>query len=300
MALPANTTTFFFGRLFVWTLLDGQLSCFGYIAWDAPLYKLTGTGFDIYFDLEAPYVGRVISFDPVAEVLRAMPSELKDNPFWANFGRAVGDVLDVFVESPRRQLREIHNVQQLPKSLGLLNIRQKGINFHSDKLTLGDVERLGSFVGMYWPGHSSREFDKFFSYFLNLRVDLTQLWNDAPESATVYNPFQENPLGEVLWKGGDWWPTSHVKAAFDVENNPNLNVQDLIDLFYRLAPIQLVLQRVVKAVFGTAGLYGIGRGLTVVKNFDTWNPDALCTYCCTQQPETPDDPYAALRPPPVV
>lgn len=295
LALPANTVTFAFGRFLLWSLVDGTLVCFGYLTWDAPINKVAGVGLDIYCDIVAPYVGRVISFDPVADVLRAMPSELKDNPFWANFGKAVGDVLDVFVESPRRQLRGIHNVEQLPKSFGLLNVRQKGINFHSDKLTTEDVERLASFVGMYWPGSASREFDKFFSYFLNVRVDLTQLYNDAPDFALQYNPFQEKPLGRVLWEGGEWWPTSHVKAAFDVENNPNLNVKDLIDLFYRLAPIQLVLQRVVKAVFSTTTVGAIGRGLVRAKNFDTWNPDALCTYCCTMQPETPDDPYASLR-----
>jgi hypothetical protein len=139
-------------------------------------------------------------------------------------------------------------------------------------------------VSLYWPGKSSKEFDKFFSYFLNIRVDLTQLWNDT--NTDVFNVFEEKPLGLKLWEGGSWWPTSHIKATFDVENNPNLKVADLVKLFYILAPIQLVLYRVIRAVYGTTTISAIARGMVRTKHFNEWDMDANCPVCCTLQPET--------------
>lgn len=284
LRLPAPSVDFGFGRLFLWGVLSGSVICFGTLHWDVRHRKNGDVPLDIFFDLQEPNIGRVIDFDPVLNALRALPDELRENPFWRDFGNAVSDVLDTFVDGPRRQLRHIRDADYLPRKLQIRSLRQKGINFFSDTLSIDDIVRLNRFVGLYWPGKSTKEFDRFLSYFLNIRVDLTQLWNDT--QTDVFNVFEDKPLGLKLWEGGSWWPTSHIKATFDVENNPNLKIDDLVKLFYILAPIQLVLYRVIRAVYGTTTVHAIARGLVRTWEFGPWPMDSNCEICCTQHVET--------------
>lgn len=137
-----------------------------------------------------------------------------------------------------------------------------GFDYFSDSFSDDDYGRVYQFINEYWPTSGTEDFANFMGFIKRMRLDVHQLWtldlgDDASgeNPALDYYPFLErqDPLtmipvfDDLEGVPGKYYPTSHVELEFDYFLSPNPDFTDLINLFYYMAPIHLVLHRIVAA-----------------------------------------------------
>lgn len=146
-----------------------------------------------------------------------------------------------------------------------------GFDFFSDKLSDTDEQRIMRYVAQYWPRSGDQDFVKFISFVKNVRFEVFQL--NTPDYGDPDNNIEKDPYlylerftpfveqYTINRKGFDWnkptpeegfggvYPTSHVELEHDAIVNPNPDYIGTVELFYFLAPIHLVLERFVSAVY---------------------------------------------------
>lgn len=172
-------------------------------------------------------------------------------------------------------------VQTTLKELPILqaNARFHGFSFFSDQFTAEDYARINDWVELYWPEGGTENFVRFIGFVKGMLLDIDQLWSDevpgthdayeasvVPDGAGVlpipaqisntdYYPRLEPNNGEIpVWNGGAAFPTSHVQIRYDMvlhlERGIVMDAAEIFHLFYYLAPIHLVLQRIVADIIG--------------------------------------------------
>lgn len=158
------------------------------------------------------------------------------------------------------------------------NCQHHGFNYFSSKLSDADYARIMDWIEWYWPEGGNKNFAGFMGFIKNMRISIEQLWSketiddfsyealapggpvDHPNPA-VFNvddhyPFLEPlgdprtpPLGSTYSNAsGKLYLTSHIELRYDAVITPNPDLMDLFYLFYYLAPIHLVLERIVATI----------------------------------------------------
>lgn len=141
--------------------------------------------------------------------------------------------------------------------------RYHGLDYFSDTISTEDYARMVDTVGQYMrESGSSKAFGRYLGYIKDVRLLINALWTteDSSEFFEVLKPqdFSTTPV----WSGGDWYPTSHVELMYDVLRDANLD--DLTSLFYLLAPINLVLHRMVPTIFADARLSMVAASMPTI------------------------------------
>ena len=136
------------------------------------------------------------------------------------------------------------------------NSRLVGMDYYSDYLKDEDLARIGDYISSYWPKNGQPEFIKFIGFIKSLSLDMFPLWTkDKGDNATsddpdiaAYDQLEQKTDGmQPVWEQGLWYPTSHVEVTYDALISTTVD-DDLILLFYTLAPIHLVLERISGAI----------------------------------------------------
>lgn len=175
-----------------------------------------------------------------------------------------------------------------------------GFDFFSDKLSDADEQRIMRYISKYWPHSGDQNFVKFISFIKNVRFEIFQLntpdYGDPDTNQKVdqylylerFVPFLETWTYDR--PGFDWskatppegfggvYPTSHVELEHDAIVNPNPDYDGTTELFYFLAPIHLVLERYVSAVYAPQfDMYQatIGSFDQINNSRYEWSPDAF-------------------------
>lgn len=136
------------------------------------------------------------------------------------------------------------------KSIQIAGCRLHGFNYFADTLSQEDYGRIHEWVEQYWPVSGTKQFAKFIGFIKNMKLDVHQLWSDEVSRDQDYYPYLErSPRSLPVYLGGASYPTSHVELAYDpVLEHQDIDIADLFFLFYYLAPIHLVLHRIVADV----------------------------------------------------
>lgn len=135
------------------------------------------------------------------------------------------------------------------KEVQIAGCRFHGFNYFSDMLTREDYARVHTWVEHYWPESGNQNFARFIGFIKNMTLNVHQLWSDEVPPELDYYPYLERvPRGVPVYDGGISYPTSHVELAYDPVVDPHVDLVDLFYLFYYLAPIHLVLERIVAEV----------------------------------------------------
>lgn len=139
-----------------------------------------------------------------------------------------------------------------------------GVDYYSDYISDAEYARLVDYAGSYWKHQNSgeRDFIDFIGFIKGMRLSLIQLWTrDQGDYATnpdegfnfyEYLIPEEDVVDPFRFEGnasaGTEYLTSHVDMEYDVLASPNIGFNDLINLFYYFAPIELVLNRIVGSI----------------------------------------------------
>lgn len=157
--------------------------------------------------------------------------------------------------------------------------RSLGFDYFSDKIADEDYARIYKYISEFWQDSGTEDFVNFMGFIKNMRLEAEQLWTrDKGDHATsdaveirkydfleIFDPNSMIPVwigsGTVgsndaveLPAGADY-PTSHVVISYDITVSQDLDLLDLVNLFYYLAPIHLVLERLQASINTTIPVY---------------------------------------------
>lgn len=178
------------------------------------------------------------------------------------------DEVSVNVDGLGNVVIPIRTVHQ--RDILINSARFMGFDYFSDSLTDEDYARIARYVGEYWDDSAGDKFVKFMGFIKNTRFEIDQLWTrDAGDYATsddvelrkypflepnygFYHPvYGSNTAPNLTAQSGNNntdYPTAHVQLNYDLSftDGPmsEKDMEDVICLFYFLAPIHLVLERV--------------------------------------------------------
>lgn len=144
-----------------------------------------------------------------------------------------------------------------------------GFDFFSDDLSDADYARVMLFISQYWPRSGAHDsFVNFLGFIRDIRIDIVQLWSvaDGEDTYVTLEPFNKNMT--PVWEGGTFYPTFSYDMHYDAF--ADTNVSELQRLFFALAPIHLVLRRMIETIRATAQGVATGAPLLTMGHVSGW------------------------------
>lgn len=182
-------------------------------------------------------------FQPDFDLSYLLPKSFLADDFWSDLLLTTATVLDEQVHTPLSNIAYL----RVPEAQGrIYKALHAGMMGYDIKDSLIDdagagYDRLNNNVGGYLYEQGKDNFICFLGYVLGIKIALVCLW-----TKDYVNFFPSTGGAATVFEGGDWYPTTHVGIVYDTNDavSPTLPVteQDLTDLFYKHAPIDLVLK----------------------------------------------------------
>lgn len=123
-----------------------------------------------------------------------------------------------------------------------------GFDFkEAELLSANDYQRLVRNLALFWYGKGKPNFMNFMGFVINSVITITNLWSTEGTQPGTYGEFlpEGDPgIGTPVWDGGTWFPTTHVRVAFDPFKFGSVSTSRLVALFYSIANYNLVLDRI--------------------------------------------------------
>jgi hypothetical protein len=188
-----------------------------------------------------PYDGNPVT-DPLYpadfDISYLLPQVFRTEEFWSDLLTSTAAILDEFVHAPLAAMANIRIPEAQSRIYKALNANMMGFEIKDSLMTDDGYDRLNNNVGNYLYEQGKDNFVCFLGYILGIKLSLVRLWTED------YVNFLSSP-GKTVFEGGSWYPTTHVGLIYD--SNPNTNQplpteQELTELFYKHAPIDLVLK----------------------------------------------------------
>ncbi len=152
-----------------------------------------------------------------------------------------------------------------------------GFDFFSDDLSDADYARMVNFVSQYWPrSGSAGALANFLGFIRDIRIDMVQLWtaDDGEVGYDILDRFDSSMT--PVWKGGKHYPSFHYDLYYDAFADTDVN--ELERLFYALAPIHLVLRRMVETVRSVGTAY-VSTAPSLLHNANmVWQPQKASQF----------------------
>lgn len=189
-----------------------------------------------------------------------LPPYLMSNPFFIEWLDAMDELFDERVDAKIYVLQNLRNMWVSNPALEtkieesqLLDLDDWSIPEQSIVLkqlnTLGlqlgvptvmfdqySFVNLSRYIGMYWMAKGTGTLMDFINFCTGYTFELKNCW--TKDYKTFY-PEGDDRVGEALWKGGEWYPTTHVQ--FNAINPDMTDVNLLAQLFFEIANYNLVL-----------------------------------------------------------
>lgn len=143
------------------------------------------------------------------------------------------------------------------RSVLINSARYHGFNYYSDTLSNEDYARIVDYIEDFWPESGTDSYYRFIGFIKNMRLEADYLWttDEVDETGDDTYPWLEPNNGQLrpVHAGGHDYPTSHVQLRYDALETPDPDGEDIFRLFYLLAPIHLVLERIVAELLAAGG-----------------------------------------------
>ena len=230
----------------------------------AEAVEKTNEPLTLYCELEFKSIAHVFNDTPYRDIQNQLIAYgIQQNPMWSKLAQAMSSFLKPTVDAPLRELRSIRNSEGQERTIAIRNAKMLGFNYMSDELTNEDVDRISNYVGMYYPKSGTTEMARFLSFVKNTQFEISCLWSQGPD---YEQGFHSTPGGITVLQEpsvNSWYPTSHVEMAYSIRHAGFSSLEKLIDMFYYLAPIHLVLERMVAYYEFAPVELKLGRGTKI-------------------------------------
>jgi hypothetical protein len=188
---------------------------------------------------------------------RLLPEKITNIKAWSDLSDAVESIFSSQVWDPTIAISNLRDPEIIEKEYLSLLGGLLGFDIKSDIFAEDDYRRLLSELSKYYEKTGTDALAHFMSYVKNTEVRLTPQWSND------YITFHDAPLGTTIYDGGDWFLTPHVLMRYDLERvTGHLSDADSFYMFYQLAPIHLVLDRIVEFATARANVY-LNGGISI-------------------------------------
>lgn len=196
---------------------------------------------------------------------------LKGTPAWSTLISEMESVYSEQVWDPVNQLKNIRDPAQMEDVYLALTSQLLGFFIQSDLLSSDGYERIVESLSNYYTRVGTVDFVRFLSYILDADFTLIPLWTTDYVTFLTEPPTLdinigtedglndlEDEYGEnvlilehgvdltVYTGGGPWYITSHVQLQYNGSLFSINNFNDIYNLFYYLAPANIVLDVVIE------------------------------------------------------
>jgi hypothetical protein len=121
-----------------------------------------------------------------------------------------------------------------------------GFNYLNNTFSDKDLQRLYENLNMLWWENGEDDiFIHFIGFVKNMELNLVPLWSidDGTDYISVLEEFSSFTIPAS--QGGNYYLTSHVEIQYDITQQIyGINLDEIETLFYLLAPINLVMERI--------------------------------------------------------
>lgn len=231
-----------------------------------------------------------------------LPYRLSSTPAWAKLADAVEHIFEQEVWSMVDKISELRDPRNIEKEFIGLLARYLGLHVKSTIFTEDQYRRVTEAIYEYYEECGTESLANILSFGQDIPIEIIPLWSNN------YSNFQDHvPSGQgTVYDGtGDWYFTPHVEVAINVENGyraDNIHVttgllgtkysnlglfslgntqltygsftqlfdeSKIRELFYHLAPIQLVLERFTRKLTSISNLQVVAAATTRITNATT-------------------------------
>jgi hypothetical protein len=192
--------------------------------------------FDLVIDGDAPVTNSLFSADYDLSYL--LPATFLTMDFWSDLLTSTATVTQAASIDAINELLYIRVPEAQSTVYKALAAQMMAYDIESSIMTDAAYDRLNNSVGVYQFEQGRDNFICFLGYVLGMKISLVRLWTED------YVSFFPTP-GTTIFNGGTWYPTTHVGVVYANNNAVNtvipITEAQLTELFYRFAPIELVL-----------------------------------------------------------
>ena len=213
---------------------------------------------------------------------------LRETEAWSDLFDAISEVFANNIYKYIDLLRYIRDPSKQDKMTNIMQAEFLGFKYNSDKFTDEEYANIVYFLNYYnRKVKGTYDFINFLGWVKNAKFKLVQLWAQGEynysDDPLVRDPFQQEGWATarnslVDGTGNEkWYPTSHVDLTYNGEDF-HIDESDVWYLFYKCAPIHLVLRAVAAVI--TADPYYLNFNLAV----NDYTNTHLCIPCIYYNP----------------
>lgn len=174
---------------------------------------------------------------------KLLPYKITSNQAWLDLSLAVEELVSTNIWSPTASIQTMRDPKAIESEFLSLLASLLGFQMKSDLFLESDYRRLIAGLAKYYEKSGTNYLQNFLGYIHNTQVTLVPQWTQD------YHNFYDTPGGTQLYNGGTWFLTPHINFKYDLEKSGQIPVQTGRDLFYELAPIHLVLEKLIANIF---------------------------------------------------
>lgn len=150
------------------------------------------------------------------------------------------------------EILDLNDFSEPEREILIKQANMIGFDFReADLITDEDYQRITRNLSLYWYGKGTEQFIDFMGFVLNCVMTVVNLWSEetVTSEGPQYGPFLEEGdpgIGTPVYEpGGTWFPTTHVRVAFDPFKFASVAFNKMIALFYAIANYNLVVDALV-------------------------------------------------------
>jgi hypothetical protein len=224
------------------------------------------------------------------------------NQAWSDLAIALSNSLDNYADQPRRLLTQVRDFTTTDNQTLLNTINMLGLDYDAGlyQRTVNNTNvsvspsgecyrRLVQGLGEFRTEKGTPSFIDFIGYFLNIELTMVPLWTLDFKTFVPLSqvPDELNTLNYATYVPGQYYPTSYVGLTYDgfaVYELPyaDVNPTDIQTLFYKLAPIHLVLDWIASIFNTDTNLYvaavNLARSESTSANQETWTTEYIGAF----------------------
>ena len=189
-----------------------------------------------------------------------LPPYLIDNPFYKDYMSATSELWKTailpYIQALAELRQSITYTNKEKQELWTLvkNANLIGYNFLSQYMTQDNYIKLVEFLSKFYETQGNKDLCDFIGFIRGASLQLEQLW--TAYGTGDYSIFVEKALTNgntiINYPGqstnGTYYPTSHFRLTYYLDQTGLLDQNILKELFYNLAPIHFVLESVVAVI----------------------------------------------------
>jgi len=154
--------------------------------------------------------------------------------------RAPLNLKDVVGAEPGGALTALDVIPRAERQTLVRNAELLGFRFYDSAiLDAEDYVRLCMFLGQYYDeDKGTARFADFMGFMANVKLQVVPTWT---QDYVTFLKEGDPGIGVPVYRGGPWYPTTHVVLSFGLGKFAGVDRNSLIEFFYYFANINLVL-----------------------------------------------------------